>query len=140
MRSLTLLLLGWAGVAQAQALTVESATVAPAAAGASVAIHLVLQNTGPALELTGASTPLAQRATVRVHHTEDSVTQILTPNHVTLPASSRVHLQPGGTEVFLLQLKQPLVAGNEFPLLLTLQPSQTLVVRVRVAEVVSTAR
>lgn len=132
MRSLTLLLLGWAGVAQAQALTVERATVAPAEAGASVAIRLVLQNTGPALELNGASTPLAQRATVRVHHTEDGVTQILTPNHVTLPASSRIHLQPGGTEIFLHRLQQPLAAGTEFPLLLTFPASQTLAVRVQV--------
>ncbi|MCA3243926.1 MAG: copper chaperone PCu(A)C [Alphaproteobacteria bacterium] len=125
-------LLSWGGIANALPLRVAAASAYPAPAGGAVALQLVLENPGAAVDLVGASTPVAQRATVRVHQVQEGVTRILTPPFLTLPARSRVHLLPGANEVFLSTLQQPLVAGMEFPLLLSFTPSQTLTVRVAV--------
>ncbi len=120
-------------LAQAQPLRVTEATTYPARLGGNVAVALVLENpTSQTLQLIGAQTPVAARATLRQYGMIEGVTQIITPPAIELGPRSRTRLLPQATEVFVQGLTQPLIAGNEFPLVLLLQPSQTVTARVRV--------
>ncbi len=120
-------LLGWAQ----PALLVEHASTYPAAAGGAAAVQLTLANVSPnPVVLQGVSTTVGP-AQVRQHQLQAGVQQLVRVPTLTVPAQSRVRLLPGATEVYIGPLNQPLVAGQEFPLLLIL-PSTTQAVRVQV--------
>jgi len=120
------------GSLQAQNLRVESALAFPAQAGENMALALVVRNPGPELILGQARTTVAARVSFRVHQLVEGVEQITTTPTFILPAQRRVSLLPGAHEIFLQTLNQPLVAGQEFPLLLTFGTGQTQTIRVKV--------
>jgi len=51
-----------------------------------------------------------------------------------LPAGEAVSLAPGGNHIMLLQLKQPLAAGEQVPLILTFEHAQPVGVRAAVGQ------
>ncbi|WP_041761622.1 copper chaperone PCu(A)C [Brevundimonas subvibrioides] len=51
-----------------------------------------------------------------------------------LPAGEAVSLAPGGNHIMLLQLKQPLAAGEQVPLTLTFEHAQPVGVRAAVGQ------
>ena len=53
---------------------------------------------------------------------------------IALPAGETVSLEPGGLHVMLLDLPEPLEAGEEFELTLTLEDGEELVVGVEVRD------
>jgi copper(I)-binding protein len=120
------------GSLQAQNLRVESALAFPAQAGENMALALVVRNPGPELILGQARTTVAARVSFRVHQLVEGIAQITTTPTFILPAQRRVSLLPGAHEIFLQALNQPLVAGREFPLLLTFGTGQTQTIRVKV--------
>jgi len=49
-----------------------------------------------------------------------------------IPPGGKLELKPGGYHVMLLDLKQPLKAGDKFPLTLTFQNAGSIIVSVDV--------
>ena len=93
--------------------------------------------TSPAADrLVGASTPVAGR--VEVHNmTMDSTVMRMREQAagLPLPAGQTVALTPGGHHLMLMDLKQPLVTGQTFPLQLRFQHAAPMEIVVQVAPV-----
>ncbi len=75
-----------------------------------------------ASRLVSAASPVAGVAEVHEMRMEGSVMKMAAlANGLELPAGKAVELKPGGYHVMLMELKQPLSAGDLVPLTLTLQ-------------------
>ena len=85
--------------------------------------------------LVGASTPIA--ATAEVHETtnDNGVMKMRPVTSVPIPPHQTVTLAPGGYHIMLTGLKQPLVAGQSFPLTLTFAHTAPVTVEVPVRAV-----
>lgn len=68
--------------------------------------------------LTGASTPVAGKAELHEMTMQDGVMKMRALTGVDLPAGRAVVLKPGAVHIMLMGLKQPLRAGESFPLTL----------------------
>ena len=51
---------------------------------------------------------------------------------IDIPAGTKVELKPGGYHVMLIELKDPLAEGREFPLTLEFEKSGTIEVKVQI--------
>ncbi len=107
---------------------------ARASAGAAMAgaAYVTLMGGSAADSLVGASTPVA--ATAEVHETKsvNGVMQMRPVAALPVPAGQMVTMAPGGYHVMLMGLKQPLAAGQSFPLTLTFQHAAPVTVQVQV--------
>lgn len=86
--------------------------------------------------LMGASSPIAAR--VELHEMQmDSTTMRMrpTPEGLLLPPGQAVALAPGGYHLMLMDLKQPLIAGQTFPLQLRFDHAAPLNVVVTVGPI-----
>ena len=119
-RLLFLALLLASGVAAAQTGPVEvknawaRATPGKAEIGAA---YLTIETTAPD-RLTGASTPVAGKAELHEMTMQGGVMKMRALAGIDLPAGHAVVLKPGGIHIMLTGLKQPLRAGESFPLTL----------------------
>jgi len=110
---------GAAGAAQPVA--VKDAWVRAPAPGQKVA--------GAYMELTGrikaalvaVASPVAARGELHNTVLEDGVMKMRPVGRIDLAAGQTVRLEPGGLHVMLIDLKQPLKAGEKVPLTLTVQ-------------------
>lgn len=89
---------------------------------------LTIANTGTAADkLTGGSTPVAGRVEI---HTVDMEGGVMRMRQLTdgldVPAGDEVTLKPGSFHVMLMDLKQPLKAGDTVPLMLTFAGAGTV--------------
>lgn len=73
-----------------------------------------------AAQLTGVRTPVAGIAQVHEMKIEGTRMSMRPIASLALPAKSLVELKPDGLHVMLMDLKQPLAAGQHFPLTLEL--------------------
>jgi periplasmic copper chaperone A len=107
---------------------------ARASAGAATtgAAYLTVTDNGQPDRLVGASTPVA--ATAEMHETTDDhgVMKMRPVDGVALDAGKPVTFKPGGYHVMLTGLKNPLKAGDSFPLTLTFEHAQPITVSVHV--------
>jgi periplasmic copper chaperone A len=106
------------------------ATAADAQTGAA---YMTFTNTGPADALVGASTPVA--TTAELHRTTadaNGVMQMRPVQSLSLAHGKAVMLAPMGYHMMLIGLKQPLKAGDTFPLTLTFQKAAPVTVTVAV--------
>ena len=71
--------------------------------------------------LVGASTPLADKAEVHEMKIEGDVMKMNAIPRLPLPAGKPVELKPGGYHIMVFGLKQPLKAGDRFPLELQIE-------------------
>ncbi len=96
------------------------------------AVYFVIHNTGQTEDrLIGAATPRAAEAGL---HTNVQLGEVIKMQHldsIGIPAGAEVKFAPGGNHLMLFGLKQPLVAGERFPL--TLQFEKAGKVEVEVA-------
>jgi copper(I)-binding protein len=76
------------------------------------------------LALVAAGSPAAGRVEMHSMTMDGGVMRMRALPRVDLPAGQTVRLAPGGTHLMLLDLKQPLKAGDKLPLTLSLQPSE----------------
>ena len=92
------------------------------------------QKTGSVyLELTSAAdtalvavgSPVAARADLHSMSMDGGVMRMRSLPRIELPAGKTVKLAPGGLHVMLVDLKQPLKAGEKIPVTLSLQGSGT---------------
>jgi copper(I)-binding protein len=93
----------------------------------------ILSPTGD--RLTGAATPLAQKADLHSMTMDGNVMQMRDIDAIDLPAGKAVTLKPGGYHIMLTGLAQPLVAGQTFPLTLTFDKAGAREVAVAVQKV-----
>lgn len=97
------------------------------------AAYFHIRNHGNAVDrLTGASTPMAERAELHTHLSSGGVMKMRRLDGVDVPANGAVMFQPGGLHVMLLGLKRPLKAGESFPLVLRFERAGALEVVVTV--------
>ena len=95
------------------------ARATPQGAGTG-AVYMTLVNPGPADDrLVGATTPVAGEAQIHSMSMENGVMMMRPVAGIDVKAGSSATLKPGGYHVMLMDLKQPLVEGKSFPLILT---------------------
>lgn len=97
------------------------------------AAYFVIHNKSvEADRLISAQSPIADKAELHTHVHVGEVMKMQRIESVALPAGGEARFAPGGNHVMLFGLKQPLVAGEEFPLTLQFEKAGTLEVQVKV--------
>ncbi|MCO4756850.1 MAG: copper chaperone PCu(A)C [Oceanospirillaceae bacterium] len=97
------------------------------------AAYMELQNTGDeVLQVTSASSPVAE--VVEVHQTTmvDGVMRMAEVKGLQVPVDGKVQLEPGGYHIMLIKLKSPLKKDQVVPLTLKFTTGQELTVSARV--------
>jgi copper(I)-binding protein len=83
------------------------------------AVYMTLVNKGKADDrLVGVSSPVAAKAQLHVETNDNGVMKMRPVADVDLKPGATAVLKPGGMHVMLMGLKQPLKAGESFPLTL----------------------
>jgi hypothetical protein len=109
--------------------------------GAPVAAaYLDLRNTGAADDaLLAVETPLAGRVEIHTMNMEEGVMRMRQVERLDLPAQQSVTMAPGGLHLMLMELNQPLVAGESVVLSLRFEQAGAMEVSAVVAPVGATA-
>ena len=95
------------------------------------AVYLTLTNHGAHSDkLLRASTDVAERVEVHSHILEDGMMKMRRVESVILPPHEDVLFAPGGQHIMLMGLKQPLAAGDRFPLLLEFDQTDQVLIEV----------
>ena len=108
----------------AESVKVANAWVREPAPGQKTAAAYLELTSDRNLALVAAGSPAAGRVEMHSMTMDGGVMRMRTLPRVDLPAGQTVKLAPGGTHLMLLELKQPLKAGDKLQLVLSLQPSQ----------------
>ena len=91
------------------------------------AVYFRIENRGPASDrLVSAHSPIADRAEIHTHEMDGGMMTMRRVHAVEVPAQGEVAFKPGGLHVMLLGLKEPLVAGERFPLALGFEQAGTI--------------
>ena len=97
------------------------------------AAYFRIENRGQASDrLVSAHSPIADRAEIHTHEMDGGMMTMRRVHAVEVPAQGEVTFKPGGLHVMLLGLKQPLVAGERFPLALGFEKAGTIEVPVEI--------
>ena len=127
------LLLALAGTA-AQAAEIEAPWVRPTAPGAKVGgAFMTLVGGKQADRLISASSPAAAVVELHTHLMEDGVAKMRAIPVIEVPAGGKVELKPGGLHIMLINLKAPLVAGENVSLKLRFEKAGEIEIRVPVS-------
>lgn len=106
----------------------------PTMPGMSMGVaYLSITNRGAKPDaLIGASMSLAE--SVEIHQTRvvDGMARMRPMSEVPLPAGATVKIEPGGTHLMLVGLKEPLVAGRRLPLTLEFREAGSITVELSV--------
>jgi periplasmic copper chaperone A len=118
---------------QADGIGVHDAWARASAGNATTgAAYLTLTGGAQPDQLVALSTPVAATAEVHQSFTDNGVMKMRAAPSVALPPGKAVAFAPGGYHVMLMGLKQPLTAGQSFPLTLTFARAAPVTVEVRV--------
>lgn len=99
------------------------------------AAYLTIENHGERADrLLGVSTPVAGHAEMHEHIHKDGLMKMQQVETMALPAGDKVSFKPGSYHIMLFNLKQPLVAGERFPLTLQFEQAGELEVEVAVEQ------
>ena len=86
--------------------------------------------------LVGASSPVSDDVELHTHIMEDGVMRMReVEGGIPVPAGTVVGLQPGGYHVMLMEINEPLVEGDEFPLTLIFEHAGSVDVMVSVEDI-----
>ena len=120
-------------VAQADTISVTDAWARASAGSATVgAVYATVTGGAQADQLVGVSTPVAAKAEAHESFTENGVMKMRPAPNVAIPPNKAVTFAPGGYHIMLLGLRQPLRAGQDFPLTLTFAHTAPVTVDVKV--------
>ena len=104
------------------------------------AAYMALSNKGDTADrLTGASSPVAERAELHTHEMDGNVMRMRSIEAIEIAPGEPAVLRPGGLHLMLVGLRQPLRAGDRVPLTLTFQRGGTVEVEVAVGPVAGMA-
>lgn len=113
--------------------TARDAWARATAPGMSVgAVYLTLLGGAKADSLIAAATARAGMTQIHVVTEADGMARMRETEAIDVPAGKRVLLAPQGTHIMLMDLKQPLVAGERFTLALQFAQAGTREVTVQV--------
>ena len=98
---------------------------------ANAAIYMTITSQVPD-RLVAASTPVANKTDLMTMEGGSSAMEMTYLKGIDIPANKPVSLNPGGFHVWLASLKQPLKAGQTFPLTLTFEKAGRRAVTVSV--------
>lgn len=105
----------------AEAVTVGNAWARATAPGQKAAgVYMELVSAADAA-LVGVETPVAARAELHTMSMDGGVMRMRAAEKIDLPARKAVKLAPGGFHIMLLDIKQPLKAGDRLTLTLTIR-------------------
>jgi copper(I)-binding protein len=98
------------------------------------AAYLTLENTGGSADrLVGVTSPVAQSAAVHTMRMDGYVMRMREAGELPLPPAAKVEMKPGhGYHIMLMGLKQPLKAGDKFPLTLNFEKAGKIEISVPV--------
>lgn len=102
-------------------LTVQEPWVRATVAGQQASGLFAQLSSAAGGKLVAASSPLAGVAEIHEMALQGNVMRMRAVPFVELPAGKVVKLEPGGYHVMLLELKQPLAAGERVPVSLTFE-------------------
>ncbi len=105
---------------------------ASAGAAKTGAAYVTLMGGAQPDSLVGVSTPIAANAEPHETINDNGIMKMRPAAAVPIPAHEMVTFAPGGTHIMLMGLKQPLVAGQSFPLTLTFAHAAPVTVDVKV--------
>jgi len=108
---------------------------ATTASARAAAIYVTITDHGPADRLVGVATPVAGKAQLHETTHEGNVTGMRPVAGLAVSPGAPVSLAPGGYHIMLTDLKQPLSAGQSFPLSLTFEKAGTVETTVTVKAV-----
>ena len=140
MLRIVLLMVGFvltAAVASAQTgpLAVDNAWARATPGKSDIGAAYVTIHSPTADRLVAASTPVAKKAELHTMEMSGMVMKMRPISGIDIPAGQSVSLAPGGLHIMLMGLKQPLKAGQSFPLTLTFAKAGTRTVNVAVEKV-----
>ena len=116
-----------------QTVTVSAAWARATPPGMAVAaVYLTLVGGSQADRLVGAETPRAGMAQIHVVSEAEGMARMRQTEGVDVPAHKSVALAPQGTHIMLMDLPQPLVAGERFPLTLQFEQAGKIGISVEV--------
>ncbi len=116
-----------------QVVTVSAVWARATPPGTAVAaVYLTLSGGPQADRLVGAATPRAAMTQIHVVSEVDGMARMRPVEGVDVPANKSVALAPQGTHLMLMNLPQPLVAGERFPLTLQFEQAGRIDVSVEV--------
>jgi hypothetical protein len=116
-----------------QVVTVSAAWARATPPGTAVAAVYLTLNGGPQADrLVGAATPRAAMTQIHVVSEAEGMARMRPVEGVDVPAHKSVALAPQGTHIMLMNLPQPLVAGERFPLTLQFEQAGRIDVSVEV--------
>jgi hypothetical protein len=121
--------------AQSSSIQVEKPWTRATPAGATTgAVYLTIDNkSGAADRLTGASSDVADKLQIHEMKVVNGVMQMReVPGGLQVPAKGAVVLKPGSYHVMLIGLKNPLKAGDSFPLTLVFEKAGNVSITVPV--------
>lgn len=126
-----------AAVASAQTgqLAVDNAWARATPGKSDIGAAYVTIHSPTADRLVAASTPVAKKAELHTMEMSGMVMKMRPISSIDIPAGQSVSLAPGGMHIMLMGLKQPLKAGQSFPLSLTFAKAGTCTVNVAVEKV-----
>ena len=113
-----LLLLASVAAAQTGPVEVKNAWARATPGKAETGAAYLTIETAASDRLTGASTPVAAKAELHEMTMQGGVMKMRELGALDLPAGHAVALKPGAAHIMLMGLKQPLRAGESFPLTL----------------------
>lgn len=106
------------------------ASIGMAKAGAA---YMVLTNEGSETDrLISASSDVAESVELHTHLMDDGVMRMRQVEAIEIDPGAPSVLEPGGLHVMLIGLKQPLAAGESFPMTLTFEQAGEVTVEVSV--------
>ena len=97
-------------------------------------VYLTVENSGASPDqLIAAHTPAAEEAELRSHRTGEVVGRARRVASVALPAGGKVELRSGAELIALIDVKQPLKAGDSLAVLLMFEKAGVVTITVPVA-------
>jgi copper(I)-binding protein len=123
------------------AIHVADAKARPTAPGGTGVVYMIVMNHGKADDdLTGLSTPIADKAEMHRSMDMNGMSHMETVADLPVKADAAVTFAPGGLHVMLTGLKQPLKLGDSFPLTLTFTKAGAVSVTVSVQQIKAAAK
>lgn len=106
------------------------------------AAYVTIENRGTTGDrLVGASTPVAGKTEIHTMTMENGVMKMREAGEILIAPGTSIVMQPGdGYHIMLMNLKQPLKSGEQFPLTLNFEKAGQVKVAVEVRDTVGSAQ
>jgi copper(I)-binding protein len=136
-----LMILASPAFAQESTIHVADAKARPTAPGGIAVVYMTVMNHGATDDdLTGLSTPIADKAEMHRSTDMNGVSRMEAVADLPLKANGAVDFGPGGLHVMLMGMKQPLKIGDSFPLTLSFAKAGQVTVTVSVQQIKAKAK